>query len=90
MRARVPRSGGAARFVDVADEIAAAPRSAHARLAIGRKQWSLGWIVLWRPDVLDYIDAGAPTVAILGAGVFDGTTVVIDTEEQALYLVDSQ
>jgi predicted aspartyl protease len=86
-RARVPMTQGPLNLVDVMSEEAAAPRSGRALLRIGRARWTVNRIALLRPAVLDQLDAGAPTEAILGADVFSETTLVLDFESGDVYII---
>lgn len=88
-RARVPLSDESLRLVDAVNEETAVRRTGRAQLHIGRARWTVGRIALLRPAVLDQLDAGEPTEAILGASVFANSTVVIDFERGHFYIVET-
>jgi hypothetical protein len=89
-RARVPVEDVPIELVDVMSEAAASRRSGRARLRVGDASWRIDRIALLRPSVLDEIDAGAPTEAILGARVFANTTLVLDYGQSRLFVVDQR
>jgi predicted aspartyl protease len=89
-RARVPQADGPIELLDAVQEKSAARHSGRARIEIGRARWIVSSIALLRPSVLDKIDAGAPTEAIVGAGVFATSTMVIDFARGELFIVESR
>lgn len=89
-RARVPMEDVPIELVDVMSEAAASRRSGRARLRVADVSWRIDRIALLRPSVLDAIDAGAPTEAILGARVFANTTLVLDYGQSRLFVVDQR
>lgn len=86
-RARVPMSDGPIQLIDAVNELTAVRRTGRARLNIGRARWNVARIAMLRPPVLDQLDAGAPTEAILGASVFAHATMVIDFDRGHFYIV---
>jgi predicted aspartyl protease len=87
-RAGMATTSRPAELIDVLSESIPAPRTGRARLRIGRARWLIERIALLRPTVLDRLEAGAPVEAVLGAGVFENTLLVIDFWSRSIYIVE--
>lgn len=86
-RAGVPLSADPVEFRDVTNEATAVQRTGRARLRIGQAFWIVERVALLRPEVLDRLDAGERTEAVLGASVFSETTLVLDFTSRRLYVL---
>ena len=86
-RARLRTTLDPLNITDVTRTSTRVTRSGRARLEIGDARWSMENVVVYRPAVFDHLARAHPTDLILGVRAFEALSLVIDTSDSELLVV---